>query len=156
MMKNIDLDAIDRQILEHLQADASRPVAEIAERVGLSTNPCWRRIRRMEEQGIITRRTVLVDPAKLGLGLIAFVTIKTDHHDKAWLRAFADAVDLLPEIVECHRMTGDVDYMLKVVVRDVAHYDDVYQRLLEKVPGLRDVSSTFSMEMLKRSGIPTR
>ena len=149
MGKNISLDDIDRKILGLLQQDATHSIQEISEAVGLSTNPCWRRIRRMEEQGVIERRVVLVDAARLGLGATVFVTVRTNRHDSDWLKAFAKGVRMIPEIVECHRMSGDVDYLLKVVVRDIAHYDAVYQRLIDAVPGLGDVSSAFSMERLK-------
>jgi len=153
MAKIVELDPTDRKILGILLRDAARPISDIANEVGLTTNPCWRRIKRMEEQGVITGRVVLVDPTVLGLTLTSFVTIKTDRHDKEWLNAFAKAVDRIPEIVECHRMTGDVDYLLKIIVRDISHYDAVYQRLLELIPSLSDVTSTFSMETLKRTGI---
>ena len=153
MSNIVELDPTDRKILGILLRDASRPISDIADAVGLTTNPCWRRIKRMEEQRVITGRVVLVDPAMLGLTLTSFVTIKTDRHDKEWLGKFAKAVDRIPEIVECHRMTGDVDYLLKITVRDIAHYDAVYQRLLELIPSLSDVTSTFSMETLKRTSI---
>lgn len=153
MIDIVELDPTDRKILGILLRDASRPISDIADEVGLTTNPCWRRIKRMEEQGVITGRVVLVDPTVLGLTLTSFVTIKTDRHDKEWLNKFAKAVDRIPEIVECHRMTGDVDYLLKIIVRDISHYDAVYQRLLELIPSLSDVTSTFSMETLKRTGI---
>ena len=143
------LDDIDRKILGVLQADTTRPIQEISEAVGLSNNPCWRRIRRMEAEGLIARRVAIVDPAKLGLGATVFVTIRTNQHDSKWLKAFAKGVRNIPEIMECHRMSGDIDYFLKVVVRDIAHYDEVYQRLIHAVPGLGDVSSAFSMESLK-------
>ena len=149
MSKIVSLDDIDRKILGLLQQDATHSIQEISEAVGLSTNPCWRRIRRMEEQGVIERRVVLVDAARLGLGATVFVTVRTNRHDSDWLKAFAKGVRMIPEIVECHRMSGDVDYLLKVVVRDIAHYDAVYQRLIDAVPGLGDVSSAFSMERLK-------
>ncbi|MBL8224243.1 MAG: Lrp/AsnC family transcriptional regulator [Chromatiales bacterium] len=147
------LDSIDRHILEILQADASLSVNAIGERVGLSANPCWRRIRRLEEAGVIERRVAIVDQAAIGLPMTAFVSIRTDKHNAEWLDTFARGVRSIPEIVECHRMSGDVDYVLKVVVRDIAHYDRVYRRLIAEVPGLSDVSSTFSMERLKFSTV---
>lgn len=149
MGKIVELDAIDRRILKILQSDAMVSIQAVAEQVGLSNNPCWRRIRRLETEGVIERRVALVDAAKLGLGLTAFVSIRTDHHSGDWLGKFAKALKLIPEIVECHRMSGDVDYLLKVVVCDISHYDRVYQRLISSVPGLSDVSSAFSMERLK-------
>ncbi len=144
-----ELDPIDRQILHLIQRDASLSVQEIADQVGLSANPCWRRIKIMEASGLIERRVALVNAAKLGLGVTVFVTIRTDKHNPEWLASFAEGIAAIPEILECHRMSGDVDYLLKVVVADIAHYDRVYQALIAKVPGLSDVSSTFSMERLK-------
>ena len=145
----MEYDDIDRHILGILQVDATRSIQDISDQVGLTTNPCWRRIKRLEEQGVITARVAVVDPVKLGLGMTAFVRIHTDKHTKNWLETFKSSVRRIPEIVECHRMTGDVDYLLKVMVRDLAHYDRVYQKLLEYVPDLKDVSSSFSMERLK-------
>lgn len=146
----IELDTIDRKILGILQNDCTRPVKEIAKAVGLSNNPCWRRIKRMEDNGVIRQRVALIDPAKIGLGVTAFVTIRTDHHTADWLNTFKRAVHNIPEIIACDRMTGDVDYLLQVVVHDIEHYDSVYQRLIQSVPGLSDVSSTFSMEKMKQ------
>lgn len=145
----MELDALDWAILDVLQADASLPLQTIGERVGLSTNPCWRRVRRMEEAGIIARRVALLDPAKVGLPTTVFVAIRTARHDPEWLAAFAAGVAAIPEITECHRMAGEVDYLLKLAVRDIAHYDRIYQRLIAQVPGLTDVSSSFSMEAMK-------
>ena len=125
------------------------PVQQIADQVGLSVNPCWRRIKRLEEDGVIERRVALVNAAAVGLGMTAFVTIRTNQHNQTWLEGFARGVQRIPEIIECHRMSGDIDYLLKIVVRDIAHYDRVYQKLIAEVPGLSDVSSTFSMERLK-------
>jgi Lrp/AsnC family transcriptional regulator len=144
-----ELHPIDRKILRLIQRDASLSVQEIADQVGLSANPCWRRIKIMEASGLIERRVALVNAAKLGLGVTVFVTIRTDKHNPEWLACFAQGIEAIPEILECHRMSGDVDYLLKVVVADIAHYDRVYQALIAKVPGLSDVSSTFSMERLK-------
>ena len=151
MNQKPSLDAIDRHILEILQTDASLSVSVIGERVGLSTNPCWRRIRRLEETGVIKRRVAIVDQEAIGLPLTAFVSIRTDKHNAEWLATLAKGVRAIPEIVECHRMSGNVDYVLKVVARDIAHYDQVYKRLIAEVPGLSDVSTTFSMERLKFS-----
>jgi Lrp/AsnC family transcriptional regulator len=151
MDQTVTLDSIDRHILEILQTDASLSVSAIGERVGLSANPCWRRIRRLEETGVIRRRVAIVDQEAIGLPITAFVSIRTDKHNAEWLATLAKGVRAIPEIVECHRMSGDVDYVLKVVVRDIAHYDRVYKRLIAEVPGLSDVSSTFSMERLKFS-----
>jgi len=146
-------DEIDRKILSILQSDATTSVQEIAGEVGLTNNPCWRRIKRLEEQGVIEKRVAVVNAKAIGLGITAFVTIRIDSHSGEWLSSFALCIDQIPEIIECHRMTGDVDYLLKVLVRDLEHYDDVYQDLIARVPGLKDVSSTFSMEQLKRGTV---
>ena len=148
----IKLDDIDRKILTLLQQDATQSVQDLADAVGLTTNPCWRRIKRLEEEGIILRRVAVVDPGKLGLGMTAFVRISTETHTKDWLDTFKTSVGRIPEIVECHRMAGDVDYLLKIVVEDLSHYDRVYQRLLVQVPNLKDVSAAFSMERMKEGG----
>ena len=145
----LKLDDIDRKILTILQRDATQSVQDIADVVGLTSNPCWRRIKRMEDEGLILRRVAVVDPGKLGFGMTAFVRISTETHTKDWLTTFKASVKVIPEIVECHRMTGDVDYLLKIVVEDLSHYDKVYQRLLDLVPNLKDVSAAFSMERMK-------
>ena len=145
----LQLDAIDWGILGVLQRDASLPVHEVGDRVGLSANACWRRIKRLEDSGVIVRRVALVDAAKLGLATTVFVAIRTQRHDPAWLEAFSKGVAAIDEISECHRMAGDVDYLLKIVVRDIAHYDRIYRKLIAAVPDLADVSSSFSMEKMK-------
>jgi len=133
-----------------LQKDSSLTISDIADKVGLSTNPCWRRIQRLETDGVINRKVAILDPAALGLAMTVFVTVKTTRHDSEWLTAFIAAVKKIPEIVECHRMSGDIDYQMKVLVRDIDHYDTVYKRLISLVPGLADVSSAFSMERIKQ------
>ena len=143
------LDSIDWAILAVLQADASLPVHEVGDRVGLSSNACWRRIKRLEDSGIIARRVALLDAAKLGLATTVFVAIRTNRHDPEWLAAFSKGVAGIEEISECHRMAGDVDYLLKIVVRDIAHYDRIYRKLIAAVPDIADVSSSFSMEQMK-------
>ena len=143
------LDTIDWAILGVLQRDASLPVHEVGERVGLSSNACWRRIRRLEDSGIIARRVALLDAEKLGLATTVFVAIRTNRHDPAWLEAFSRGIAEIDEISECHRMAGEVDYLLKIVVRDIAHYDRIYRRLIARIPDIADVSSTFSMEKMK-------
>ena len=143
------LDSIDWAILQVLQRDASLPVHEVGDRVGLSSNACWRRIKRLEESGVIAARVALLDAEKLGLGTTVFVAIRTQRHDPAWLEAFSKGVAGIDEISECHRMAGDVDYLLKLVVRDIAHYDRIYRKLIAAVPDLADVSSSFSMEKMK-------
>jgi len=147
--KTAQLDSIDWAILNVLQADAALPIHEVGEQVGLSHNACWRRIRRLEDSGVIARRVALLDPAKLGLGTTVFVAIRTNRHDPAWLDAFSRGIAGIDEISECHRMAGDVDYLLKLVVRDIAHYDRIYRKLIAAVPDLADVSSSFSMERMK-------
>ncbi|MEE4349064.1 MAG: Lrp/AsnC family transcriptional regulator [Pacificimonas sp.] len=149
MARSAELDPIDWRILAVLQEDASLSVQAIGERVGLSANPCWRRIKRMEEAGIIARRVALVDPASIGLAMTVFVAIRTNRHDPEWLAAFSRGIAGIAEITECHRMAGDIDYMLKLRVRDMADYDRIYQRLIAEVPGLSDVTASFSMEELK-------
>ena len=142
------LDATDRKILEILQIDSSLSVAEIGERVGLSSTPCWKRIQRLEQDGIILRRVALVDQNKVGLGLTVFVSVETGDHSEAWLHAFAEAVRAMPEVLEFYRMAGDVDYMLRVVVADMQSYDVFYKKLIGAVP-LKNVTSRFAMEKVK-------
>jgi len=143
-----ELDRIDKRILSALQADASLAIAELADAVGLSSNACWRRVKRLEEAGVIRRRVALLDPVKLGLGVTVFVSVRTSEHAEEWLEAFADGVAQIPEVVEFYRMSGEVDYLLKVLVADIAHYDRVYKRLI-KTASLTDVSSSFAMEQIK-------
>ena len=145
------LDALDRQILALLQDDASLPIQQIADAIGLSVNPCWRRIRRMETDGIIKGRVAIVDPEKIGLALTIFVRVKTREHSAAWAEKLAAVIASMDEISECHRIGGDVDYLLKVTVPDIAGYDRVYKELITRVPNLTDVSALFSMERLKSS-----
>lgn len=147
-MKDEAVDAIDVRILGVLQEDASLPVSEIAQRVHLSANACWRRIKRLEEEGFIRRRVALLDAARLGAGVTVFVSIKVAEHSDAWLDSFAALAARIPEIVEFYRMSGDVDYLLKLRVADIAAYDAVYRRLIRSVR-LSDVSSAFAMEELK-------
>jgi Lrp/AsnC family transcriptional regulator len=142
------MDEIDRRILGSLQEDATRSLAEIAEIAGLSPTPCWRRIQNLEKAGVITRRVALLDAEKLNLGTTVFVRIKTNQHTYDWLERFAKAVAGIDEVVEFYRMSGDIDYMLRVVVPDIAGYDAVYKRLI-KAADLADVSSSFAMEKIK-------
>jgi Lrp/AsnC family transcriptional regulator len=146
------LDAIDRRILMLLQRDAALPVAEIAAQVGLSQTPCWKRIKRMEAQGIITARVALVDPRMVGLPLTAFVAVETADHSPEWIERFANATASMPEVMDVWRMAGDVDYLLRVVVRDMAAYDGFYRRLIAAIP-LKNVSSRFAMEHVKASSV---
>jgi Lrp/AsnC family transcriptional regulator len=142
------MDAIDRKILSALQEDASLSVAEIGSRVGLSSTPCWKRIQRLEADGIITKRVALVDQDKIGFGVTVFVSIETGDHSQDWLARFAELVGAMPEVMEFYRMAGDVDYMLRVVVPDIAGYDTFYKRLIGTVP-LKNVTSRFAMERIK-------
>jgi Lrp/AsnC family transcriptional regulator len=142
------MDAIDRKILAVMQDDVSLSVAEIGSRVGLSSTPCWKRIQRLEADGVITRRVALIDPAKIGLGITVFVSIETGDHSQDWLGRFASLVEAMPEVMEFYRMAGDVDYMLRVVVPDIAGYDAFYKKLIGTVP-LKNVTSRFAMEKIK-------
>ena len=142
------LDEMDVKILKILQEDCTRSVADIGKEVGLSTTPCWRRIQRLEETGIIQRRVAILDAPRVNVGVSVFVSIKTDQHSLAWLERFHKAVVDFPEVVEFYRMSGEVDYLLRVVVPDIAAYDEVYKRLIEAVD-LYDVSSSFAMERIK-------
>ena len=142
------MDQIDRKILAALQEDAGRPVADIAAAVGLSQSPCWRRIQKLEVDGVIQRRVALLDPAKLNVGVTVFVAVRTSRHDLDWIETFARAVTDIPEVVEFYRMSGEVDYLLRVVVPDIAAFDAVYKRLIARVP-LSDVTSSFAMEQIK-------
>ena len=147
-MENINLDRIDRRILDILQNDATRSVAEIGEAVGLSATPCWKRIKRLERIGIIQRRVAILDREKLALGVTVIVAIRTASHSDEWLNTFSEGVSLIPEVVEFYRMSGDVDYILKVVARDIADYDRIYRKI-SKVTDLHDVSSSFAMQEIK-------
>jgi Lrp/AsnC family transcriptional regulator len=144
----IVLDPIDRRILRTLQADATIPIAELADRVGLSQTPCWKRVKRLTDAGVITGRVALIDRDALDLSLVVFVSVRTSRHDEAWLDAFAKGAAALPEVVEFYRLSGETDYLLKVVVRDIAAYDAFYKRLIAAAP-LADVSSAFAMEQIK-------
>ena len=153
MAADKDLDRVDREILRLLSVDASLSLAEIADKVGLTATPCWKRIRRMEQLGIILRRVALIDPAKVGLGVSVFVAVETADHSAEWLDRFAKVVAGMAEIVDAWRMSGDVDYVLHVVVPDIAAYDGFYRRLIEALP-LRNVTSRFAMERMKAAPLP--
>jgi Lrp/AsnC family transcriptional regulator len=142
------LDKIDRKILELLQVDATLALAVLAEQVNLTQTPCWRRVQRLEADGYITRRVALCDPVKLGVGVTVFVSIKTRQHNAKWFDQFAASVSAIPEVVEFYRMSGDIDYLLRVVVADIAGYDLVYKKLIRSAE-LFDVSSSFAMEQIK-------
>ncbi len=142
------MDLIDRKILTALQADASISIAELADRVGLSQTPCWKRVQKLEATGVILRRVALVAPEKIGLGLTVFVQIETADHSGPWLERFAETVSAWPEVLEFYRMAGDVDYMLRVVVADMTAYDGFYKRLIGSF-ALKNVTSRFAMERVK-------
>ena len=142
------MDAIDYKILAVLQEDASLSVAEIGQRVGLSSTPCWKRIQRLEADGVILKRVALIDQDKIGLGITVFVSVETGDHSQEWLRSFAQVEGAMPEVMDFYRMAGDVDYMLRVVVPDIAGYDTFYKKLIGTVP-LKNVTSRFAMEKIK-------
>ncbi len=142
------MDRLDRKILRLLQEDATLAVADIAKKVGLSTTPCWRRIQKLEEDGVIKRRVAVLDPTKINTRVTVFVSIRTSSHNPEWLRRFSEVISEFPEVVEFYRMSGAVDYLLKVVVPDIAAYDAVYKRLIAKIE-ISDVSSAFAMELIK-------
>jgi Lrp/AsnC family transcriptional regulator len=148
-----ELDRLDREILRLISSDASLSLAEIAAKVGLTPTPCWKRIRRMEEDGVILRRVAVIDPDKIGLPVSVFVEVETADHSAEWLERFARVIAGMPEIIDAWRMSGDVDYLLHVVVPDIAAYDEFYRRLIGQVK-LRNVSSRFSMERLKAAPLP--
>lgn len=142
------MDSLDRKILRFLQQDVTISVADLAKRVGLSTTPCWRRIQKLEEDGVIRRRVALVDPKRINLGVTVFVSIRTASHSVEWLKRFSEVISGFSEVVEFYRMSGEIDYLLRVAVPDIAAYDAFYQRLIERID-IRDVSSAFAMEQIK-------
>ncbi|HWX50674.1 MAG TPA: Lrp/AsnC family transcriptional regulator [Roseomonas sp.] len=144
------MDDIDRRLLTLLQEDATLSVAQLADRVGLSPTPCWKRVQKLEAAGVITRRVALVSPEAVGLGLHVFVAIEAGEHSPAWMARFREAVEAMPEVMEVYRMAGEVDYMLRVAVADMAAFDAFYRRLVEAVP-MRDVTSRFAMERIKHT-----
>lgn len=151
-MMSAEIDTIDRRILAELQRDGSLSVDQLSERVGLSRNACWRRMKRLEDDRVIAGRVALVDAEKVGLGLSVFILVRTSRHDPDWLKLFRDAVTSLPEITGVYRMSGDLDYILRARVADVKAYDRLYQRLISRVP-LTDVSASFVMEEIRDTTI---
>lgn len=147
-MENKSLDRLDRKILGILQEDATRSVAEIGEAVDLSTTPCWKRIKKLEKDGVIQKRVAIIDRDKLGLGVTVIVAIRTAKHSDEWLNAFTRGVSLIPEVVEFYRLGGEIDYLLKIVAHDIADYDRIYRKLT-KVSELFDVSSYSAMQEIK-------
>lgn len=143
-----DLDLIDRKIVAELMRDATLPVAQIADKAGLSQTPCWKRIQKLEAAGILTGRVALADPTKLGFGLTVIVGIEAPDHSAEWRDAFAAATDAFPEIMEVYRMAGEIDYLLRVAVADMSAFDQFYKRLTDAVP-IKNVTSHFAMERMK-------
>lgn len=143
------MDKIDKQILNILQQDCSLPVQQIAEQLNLTTTPCWNRIKRLQNQGVIKKRVALLDAEKMGLELIAFVQIKTQQHSELWFEDFVLQVKGFSQVMEFYRMAGEYDYLLKVLVKDMRSYDKFYKTLVNNVNGLTDVTSSFAMQQLK-------
>ncbi|RED11219.1 Lrp/AsnC family transcriptional regulator [Pontivivens insulae] len=146
----METDPVNARILTELQRDATIPLDELGTRVGLSRNACWRRVKQMEDAGIIRGRVALLDPNKIGLGLTVFIQIRTNSHTPDWLERFVKATRELPEILGAYRMTGDLDYLVHARVRDVAAYDALYQRLIRRVD-MSDCSASFVMEEIKET-----
>ncbi len=142
------MDRLDRKILRLLQENSTLAVADVAKAVGLSTTPCWRRIQKLEEDGVIRRRVALLNPDKINTKVTVFVSIRTNMHSVEWLKRFSEVIQEFPEVVEFYRMSGDVDYLLRVVVPDIAAYDAFYKKLIARIE-IRDVSSAFAMEQIK-------
>ncbi|RDW14754.1 Lrp/AsnC family transcriptional regulator [Paracoccus thiocyanatus] len=142
------LDLIDRKIVAELMRDATLPIAQISEKVGLSQTPCWKRIQRLQENGVLTGRVALADPDRLGFGLTVFVGIEAVDHSGAWRDRFAAVVQTFPEIMEVYRMAGEMDYLLRVAVPDMAAFDSFYKRLTDAVP-IKNLTSHFAMERMK-------
>jgi Lrp/AsnC family transcriptional regulator len=142
------MDKFDRAILDILQDDCTLAIGALAERIGLGTTACWRRIQKLEEEGILRKRVALLDRSKLNIGVTVFVSIKTNQHSAEWLQTFHARVAQIVEVVELYRMAGDTDYLLKMAVPDIAGYDAVYKQLIQ-IPGLSDISSSFAMEQIK-------
>lgn len=144
------LDLIDRKIVAALMQDATTPIAQIADRVGLSPTPCWKRIQRLEASGVLTGRVALADPLKLGLGLSVFVSVQAADHGAEWRDAFLRLIDTLPEVMEAWRMAGETDYLLRVTVPDMAAFDAFYRRLTDTI-AIKNVTSSFAMERLRHT-----
>ena len=144
------MDRTDTRILKLLQEDADRPVAEIAAAVGLSPTPCWRRIQKLKASGVIRRTVAIVDPQAIGRGLNVFVGVEARDHTPDWLEQFTTMVSPMPEVMEIYRMAGELDYLLRISVRDMAQFDDFYRRLIAAVP-LKNVTSNFAMERVKHT-----
>ena len=150
MQGSLRLDSTDVRILGILQENADVSITDLGERVGLSANGCWRRIKRLETEGIIKRRVALLDATMLGAGLTVFVNLRAPEHSDSWLKRFAETVQKIPQVVEFYRLTGENDYLLKLQVADIAAYDAIYKRLISTMV-LRDVSAAFAMEEIKHT-----
>ena len=142
------LDLIDRKIVAELMRDATLPVSQIADKVGLSQTPCWKRIQKLQDLGVLTARVALADPGKLGFGLTIFVGIEAPDHTADWREAFGKATRDMPQIMEVYRMAGEMDYLLRIAVPDMTEFDTLYKRLTDAVP-IKNVTSHFAMERMK-------
>ncbi|WP_430388345.1 Lrp/AsnC family transcriptional regulator [Blastomonas fulva] len=147
----ITLDTIDRRILSLLQTDGSLSVADLADRLGMTAPPCWRRVKRLKDQGILQRQVWIADPIALGLGTTIFATVKLATHDAQATSAFRDQVGVLPEVMECHILLGTIDVLLKIVVPDIKYYEAFFYDRLSQLPGVREVNSSVSMSEVKKS-----
>ncbi|USD66133.1 Lrp/AsnC family transcriptional regulator [Vibrio sp. SCSIO 43136] len=152
-MDKVKLDSVDRMLLSILQKDATTSLNDLAESVNLTTTPCWKRIKRLEEEGVIASKVAILNPEKLGLSFTAFVQVKTSDHSHDWYQAFVDAVVDMPEVMDFYRMAGEYDYMMRVQVEDMRAFDTFYKTLVNSVEGLTNVTSTFAMEPLKSSTV---
>lgn len=146
------LDLIDRKILTELMRDATQSVAQVADKVGLTQTPCWKRIQRLEADGVLVGRVALIDPARVGLGLTVFAEVEAADHSKDWRDGFMRAIGAMPEVIEVHRLAGDVDYLLRIVVADMPAYDRFYMHLTRTI-NLKNVTSRFVMERLLDSTV---
>lgn len=146
----MDLDDYDRRLLREIQSDADRTVQELADLIGLSATPTARRLKRLAEAGIIQQHVALLDPEALGLHATLFIAVRTSHHDAEWLERFAEGVKRMPEVLEFYRLSGDIDYLIKLCLPDVKAYDEVYKKLIAIAP-LSDVSASFAMEAIKNT-----
>lgn len=146
------LDAIDRQILKHLQEDGSLSVADLAERLGMTAPPCWRRVRRLKDAGVLERQVWIVDPTSIGWDMVIYATVKLAAHDAGATLAFREQIRLLPEVLECYILLGSIDVLLKIVVRDMRYYEEFFYKKLSQLPGVREVNSSVVMTEVKKSG----
>lgn len=150
MKKNSRLNDIDKKILSVLQENADIPISELSKKVNLSATPCWARINKLYKQGFIIKKVAVVDRLKLNLNVVAFVQVKTSNHNMEWARKFVKVINDMPEVIEFYRLSGSIDYLLKVLVPSIEKYDEFYKKLTDKVD-LTDVSTSFSMEEIKQT-----